>query len=88
MSLHFAGFLAWAGLVLLQPLWYLWLAPPDNGAGMLAVALTVPPLLLPLLAMRRGARRMLLWIGIVMALSFSVYSICRSLIENIRGHEP
>lgn len=30
----------------------------------------------------------LLWIGIVMALSFSVYSICRSLIENIRAHEP
>ncbi|MGO4171805.1 capsule biosynthesis protein [Bosea sp. TAF32] len=30
----------------------------------------------------------LLWIGIVVALSFSVYSICRSLIENIRGHEP
>lgn len=30
----------------------------------------------------------LLWIGIVMALSFSVYSICRSLNENIRGHEP
>lgn len=30
----------------------------------------------------------LLWIGIVVALSFSVYSICRSLIENIRAHEP
>lgn len=60
-----AGFAAWAGLVVLQPLWYLWLAPPANGRGWLALALTLPPLLLPLLAARRGARRVLLWIGII-----------------------
>ena len=65
MSTVAVGFVAWAGLVLLQPLWYLWLAPPANDAGGLALALTVPPLLLPLLALRRGARRMLLWIGII-----------------------
>ena len=59
------GFAAWAGLILLQPLWYLWLAPPANGQAGLALALTLPPLLLPLLAVRRGPRRMLLWIGIV-----------------------
>ena len=59
------GFAAWAGLILLQPLWYLWLAPPANGQAGLALALTLPPLLLPLVAVRRGPRRMLLWIGIV-----------------------
>ena len=65
MNTFAAGFAAWAGLVLLQPAWYLWLAPPANGQGGLALALTLPPLLLPLLAARRGPRRMLLWIGII-----------------------
>lgn len=65
MSMQRAGWLAWAGLLVLQPAWYLWLAPPANGSTGLALALTVPPLLLPLLAMRRGAHRVLLWIGIV-----------------------
>ena len=65
MNLQAAGFFAWAGLLALQPIWYLWLAPPANGASGLALALTLPPLLLPLLAWRGGARRMLLWVGIV-----------------------
>lgn len=59
------GFAAWAALVVLQPAWYLWLAPPANGNAALALALTLPPLLLPLLALARGRRRALLWIGIV-----------------------
>ena len=59
------GLTAWALLVALQPLWYLWIAPPANGNGGLALAFTLPPLLLPLLALRRGARRALLWVGIV-----------------------
>ncbi|HNR91992.1 MAG TPA: DUF2069 domain-containing protein [Dokdonella sp.] len=65
MRLTTIGFGAWTGLVVLQPLWYLWAAPPANGLGWLALALTLPPLLLPLLAARRGARRMLLWTGII-----------------------
>lgn len=56
---------AWAALVALQPAWYLWLAPPANGQSWFALALTLPLLLLPLLALRGGAGRALLWIGIV-----------------------
>ncbi|HEY0180218.1 MAG TPA: DUF2069 domain-containing protein [Dokdonella sp.] len=56
---------AWALLVLLQPAWYLWLAPPANGRPSVALALTLPPLLLPLLALRTGANRALLWAGVV-----------------------
>ena len=59
------GFLAWAGLVILQIVWHAWLAPPANGQIGLALALTLPPLLLPLLALLRSAKRALLWIGII-----------------------
>ena len=59
------GILAWAALVLLQPAWYLWLAPPANANGALALAFTLPPLLLPLFALRTSARRALLWVGIL-----------------------
>jgi len=69
------GFLAWAGLVALQPAWYLWSAPPQNGQGALALALTLPPLLLPLLALRTGARRALTWIGIV-----SLFYFCHGIV--------
>lgn len=65
MRAELAGFAAWAALLLLQPLWYLWLAPPGNNNGALALMLTLPPLLLPLLALRRGRRRALLWVGII-----------------------
>lgn len=58
------GFGAWALLVLLQPLWYFWLAPPANGKPLFALLLTLPPLLLPLLALARP-RRALLWVGIL-----------------------
>lgn len=65
MSATTLGFAAWAALVVLQPLWYLWWAPPAGGDASLALAITLPPLLLPLLALRRGAKRALLWIGII-----------------------
>ena len=65
------GLLAWALLVLLQLAWYLWLAPPMNGQGGLALTLALPALLLPLLAFRRGPRRMLLWVGIASLLYFA-----------------
>ena len=65
MSARAIAFAAWAALVLLQPLWYLLLAPPAGGSPWLALALTLPPLLLPLTALRNGTRRSLLWIGIV-----------------------
>lgn len=56
---------AWAALIALQPAWYLWLAPPAGGPAWFALALTLPPLLLPLLALRRSVGRALLWTGIV-----------------------
>ena len=59
------GAVAWALLVLLQCAWYVWLAPPANGSAWFALVLTLPPLLLPLLALRSGLRRALLWVGIV-----------------------
>ncbi|HEY0233128.1 MAG TPA: DUF2069 domain-containing protein [Dokdonella sp.] len=59
------GLVAWALLVLLQPTWYLWLARPAGGHPAFALLLTLPPLLLPLLALRSGPRRALLWVGIV-----------------------
>ncbi len=60
-----SGFLAWAGLIILHIVWHAWLAPPANGQIGLALALTLAPLLLPLLALRRGPKRALLWVGIV-----------------------
>jgi len=65
MSARRLAFAAWAALVLLQPAWYLLLAPPAGGSPWLALALTLPPLLLPILALRTSPRRALLWIGIV-----------------------
>ena len=65
MSAQRVGFAAWATLVLLQPAWYLWLAPPANGRAWLALLFTLPPLLLPLTALRTSPRRALSWAGIV-----------------------
>ena len=65
------GLIAWALLILLQLSWYLWLAPPLNGQGGLALALALPALLLPLLAFWRGPRRMLLWVGIASLFYFA-----------------
>ena len=59
------GCIAWAALVLLQLAWYLWLAPPAGGSPLFALLLTLPPLLLPLLALHRSVRRAVLWVGII-----------------------
>ena len=74
------GYLAWAALLVLQPLWHGWLAPPANGRIGLALLLTVPPLLLPLLALRRGGRRALLWVGIV-SLGYFVHGVVAAWAE-------
>lgn len=65
MNPRLLGLLAWGGLVLLHLLWLTWLAPPRNGSVLLALVLTVGPLLLPLLALRRSLPRALLWVGIL-----------------------
>jgi uncharacterized membrane protein len=56
---------AWVALVVLQIAWYLVIAPPATGSPWLALALTLPALLLPLLALRTGVARALFWVGIV-----------------------
>lgn len=71
MNAHRIGLGAWLALILVQPLWYLWLAPPTGGSPWLALAFTVPPLLLPALALRRSTRRALLWAGVVALFYFA-----------------
>lgn len=65
MSARALGFAVWAALIALHGAWVFWIAPPANGAIGLALALTIAPLLLPLLALRRGPRRALLWVGML-----------------------
>lgn len=57
------GLFAWAGLLLVQVLWYT-LYTPVSIPAWVAFALTVPPLLLPLLSLPNVARA-LLWVGIL-----------------------
>jgi uncharacterized membrane protein len=65
MNAQRLGLVAWILLILLQPAWYLCLAPPASAPPWLALALTLPPLLLPALALRGGLPRTLLWVGMV-----------------------
>ena len=59
------GIGAWIALVALQLAWYLVIAPPAAGSRWLALALTLPALLLPLLALRTGVARALFWVAFV-----------------------
>lgn len=70
------GRAAWFALSALQLLWYGWLAPPRTMPVGLVLALTVIPLLLPLLALRRGLHRALLWVGIL-----SLFYFCHGVAE-------
>jgi uncharacterized membrane protein len=65
MTAERIGAIAWALLILLQFAWYLVLAPPAAGSSWLALALTLPALLLPLLAIGTGLKRALFWVGVV-----------------------
>jgi uncharacterized membrane protein len=69
------GLLAWAALTLLQVIWHAWLFPPQVIPIGLLLALTVVPLLLPLLALR-DPRRALLWVGIL-----SLFYFCHGVAE-------
>ena len=69
------GLLAWAALVALQLIWHAWLFPPQQMPMWLLLAITVVPLLLPLLAIR-DARRALLWVGIL-----SLFYFCHGISE-------
>ena len=65
MTAERVGVTAWALLVALQFAWYLVIAPPASGSPSVALALTLPALLLPLFALRSGLRRALFWVGVV-----------------------
>ena len=69
------GLVAWAVLVVLQLVWHAWLFPPQLMPTWLALAISVIPLLLPLLAIR-DARRALLWVGIL-----SLFYFCHGIAE-------
>ncbi len=70
MTIRTLGLVAWAALLLLQPIWHVWLVPPATSAMLPTLLLSVVPLLLPLLALRQ-ARRALLWAAIVSLFYFS-----------------
>jgi uncharacterized membrane protein len=69
------GLLAWAALAVLQVIWHGWLFAPQTVSPWLVLAITVIPLLLPLLAIR-DARRALLWVGIL-----SLFYFCHGVSE-------
>ena len=69
------GLVAWALLVVLQLVWHAWLFPPQSMPLTLLLAITVVPLLLPLLAIR-DVRRALLWVGIL-----SLFYFCHGVSE-------
>ena len=69
------GLLAWAALVILQLIWHAWLFAPQLMPIWLVLAISVIPLLLPLLAIR-DARRALLWVGIL-----SLFYFCHGIAE-------
>lgn len=54
------GFIAWAALIVLQLAWYAWLAPPAHLPVTAALGIALVPLLLPLLALHRPPRALLL----------------------------
>lgn len=70
------GLAAWATLIALQCAWYAWLFPPHSMSVWTALAITVVPLLLPLLALR-DVRRALLWVGIL-----SLFYFCHGVAES------
>jgi uncharacterized membrane protein len=69
------GLIAWALLVVLQLAWHAWLVPAQSMPMPLLLAITVVPLLLPLLAIR-DVRRALLWVGIL-----SLFYFCHGVSE-------
>ncbi len=64
------GLLAWTALVVLQLVWHGWLFPSQAIPIAVVLAITLVPLLLPLLAIR-DPRRALLWVGILSLFYFS-----------------
>jgi uncharacterized membrane protein len=76
LATHYrVGLVAWFALTLLQLLWHGWLFPAQSMPTGLVLAITVVPLLLPLLAIG-DVRRALLWVGIL-----SLFYFCHGISE-------
>ncbi|TPG07436.1 DUF2069 domain-containing protein [Rhodanobacter glycinis] len=75
LPVYRVGLIAWVLLVVLQPAWHAWLVPPQSMPLTLVLAITVIPLLLPLLALH-DMRRALLWVGIL-----SLFYFCHGVSE-------
>jgi uncharacterized membrane protein len=84
MTAERIGAIAWALLIALQFAWYLFLAPPATGSPWLALALTLPALLLPLLALRNGLKRALFWVGVVALFYFCHGVVAAWILPNSR----
>ena len=69
------GLAAWAALAALQVVWHGWLLPPQVLPVALVLAITLVPLLLPMLALRQP-RRALLWVGIL-----ALFYFCHGVAE-------
>jgi uncharacterized membrane protein len=69
------GRAGWFALIALQLLWHGWLVPPQTMPLWLVLAVTVVPLLLPLLALP-DLRRALLWVG-----TLSLFYFCHGVAE-------
>ena len=70
MTAERVGAIVWGLLIALQFVWYLVLAPPRVGSPWVALAVALPLLFLPLLALKSGWRRVLFWTGVVALLYF------------------
>ena len=75
LPVYRVGLAAWALLVVLQLVWHAWLVPSQTLPAWLVLAITVLPLLLPLLALS-NVRRALLWVGIL-----SLFYFCHGVAE-------
>jgi uncharacterized membrane protein len=75
-AIYRVGLAAWGALIALQCAWYAWLLPPQQLPVWFVLAITVLPLLLPLLAIR-DVRRALLWVGIL-----SLFYFCHGVAES------
>jgi uncharacterized membrane protein len=84
MTAERIGSVAWALLVALQLAWYLVLAPPRTGSPWLALALTLPALLLPLFALGTGLKRALFWVGVVALFYFCHGVVAAWAVPNAR----
>lgn len=84
VALQRVAFAAWFALAALQSVWHGWLAPPETLSRVSGVLLMTVPLALPLLAIRRRARALLL--ASIVALAYFCHGVMESwAAPHVRG---